>query len=894
MRRIRGALARLAGVFSKPRVDDELREEMEAHLEMATAENVRRGMRPDEARRQAILESGGLTQAAEAVRAQRGLPVLENLAADVRYALRALRRSPGFTATAVITLALGIGANTAVFSVVNALLLRPPAHVAEPARLATIYTSDNSGPAYGTSSYADLQDFGSGAPAFSGVAGYGVGSVVLSEPESGRASDVSLVQTVTANYFDVLGVPMALGRSFGADESRPGGPATVVLGQSLWRTRYGGDPAIVGTTIRLGGTPLTVIGVAPPDFGGLIPLLSPDFYVPVETSEQFSGVDLVERGDRGLLAVARLADGASLDQAREQLAVVSADLFRRFPERWDDVTGQPRRVSVLPANRSFVPPQIRGPATAFAAVLMAVVAAVLLICCANIANLLLLRATVREREVGVRVALGAGRGRLLAQLLTESMVLAVGGAALGVLLAYVGTRALAGVQLPVGLETQLNVTPDPTVLAFAVVVSVAAALAFGLAPALIATRRSVTASIRGQGSATGFGSVKLGLRGVLAGGQITIAVVLLVMAGLLLRSLSSAQRLDPGFRMTDMLFVDLEQDARTTPAEQRLAFHRALRERALALPGVRAASYANFLPLGSGASRRSFEIEGYTPGAQEDMEINSSNAGPGYMDAMGVALQGGREFTEADGPDAPRVAIVNEAFVRRYLGGTNPLGKRLSRGNIDIEIVGVARDAKYRSLSEDPLPFVYLAADQNSSAGVTLVVHMLARTNGMGDAVRALIAELGPDAAVTRVATPDQHLMLELLPQRAGATLLSLFGAVGLALASLGTYGVMAYAARRRAHEIAVRMTLGARAGDIVRMVVRQGMTVAIVGGALGLAIAAGLSRLLEFLLFGIEPLDPVTFVAAAAVVAAVTLLANWVPARRSAALSPVSVLKGD
>jgi predicted permease len=895
MKRVRAALARLAGMFAGPRADAELREELEAHLEMATAENIRRGMRPEEARRQAILESGGLTQAAEAVRAQRGLPVLENFAADVRYAVRALRGSPGFAATATITLALGIGANTAVFSVVNALLLRPPAHVAEPDRLATIYTSDGSGPLYGASSYADVQDFGAGAAAFSGIAAYGMTTVVLSEPESGRAADMALIQTVTANYFDVLGVPMALGRSFGPDESRPGGSATVILGSTIWRRRYGADPAIVGRTIRLGGAPLTVIGVAPAGFDGLLPVVSPAFYIPIETSGQLAGVDLVSRGDRGLLVVGRLAEEASLDQGRAQLAAVAADLFGRFPDSWDDVTRQPRRVTVLGAGRSFVPPQLKGTATAFAAVLMAVVAALLLICCANIANLLLLRATVREREVGVRVALGASRGRLLAQLVTESMVLAVGGAALGVTLAYVGTRALARVQLPLPVDIQLNVTPDPTVLAFAVGVSVAAALAFGLAPALMVTRRSVTASIRAESSSTRFAGAKLGLRGVLAGGQITVAVVLLVMAGLLLRSLSVAQALDPGFRTTDMLFVDLVQDGRTTSAEQRLAFHRALRERTLGLQGVRAVSYTTGLPLSGGGNRRSFGIQDYAPGPQEDMEINTTSAGPGYLDAMGVALQAGRDFTEADGPGAPGVAIVNEAFVRRYLGGTDALGKRLSSGRAgDMEIVGVARDAKYRSLAEEPLPFVYLPADQNPSPELTLIVHAPGGASRVAEDVRGLIAQVAPDVAVTRVATPDQHLILALLPQRAGATMLGLFGAIGLALASLGIYGVMAYAARRRAHEIAVRMTLGARSTDIVRMVLRQGMVVAVVGGVLGLVIAAGLTQLVDFLLFGVEPLDPIAFAGAAAVVAAVTVVANWLPARRSASLSPRTVLQGD
>jgi putative ABC transport system permease protein len=598
-----------------------------------------------------------------------------------------------------------------------------------------------------------------------------------------------------------------------------------------------------------------------------------------------------------LLVIGRLAGGATIERVQNQLAAVAAALFERHPENWTDVRDQPRRVTVIPASQALVPPQVRGPVTAFIALLMAVVAAVLLIGCANIANLLLARATARQREIGVRLALGAGRGRLVRQLLTESLVLAGAGAALGLALAFAGTRALAAVELPLPIQARIDVGPDATVLVFAGLVAVAAGLLFGLAPALLATRRSLTAAVKADAATAAFAGRRLGLRGVLAGGQITVAIVLLVVAGLLIRSLRAAQSIDPGFRTTGMLFANLAQDENTTTVAQRLAFHHELRERVRALPGVQAVSYTDALPLGTSSSRRSFGIEGYRPEPTEDMELNSTYAGPDYFAAMGIRVIRGRDFAERDGPNAPRVAVVNEAFVRRYLAGEDAIGKRLNRGGdapLDIEIIGLVADGKYRSIGEEPLPFVWLASDQDASGAATLIVHTPGALGPVSDAVRRIVAEIEPDVAVTNVLTADQHLAFALLPQRVGAWLLGLFGGLGLALASLGIYGVMAYTVSRRTREIGIRLALGALPGDVVGMVVRQGMTVAAIAGAIGLAIAAGVSRLLVFVLFGIPPLDPVTFLGVAAAVTAVTLIANWLPARRTTNVNPVAALRQE
>jgi putative ABC transport system permease protein len=815
---------------------------------------------------------------------------------DVRYALRQLGRSPGFAIAAILTLGLGIGANTAIFSVVNGLLLRPPGGIEDFGALVSIYTSDYSGPAWGASSLPDVLDFNAGAPALSGVAAYTVSPVVLSDAQGELAAEMVLGQVVTPNFFTVLGARPIAGRPFTGDEGSPGGRNdVVVLAHDFWQTHFQGDPGIVGRAVRLGGVPYTVIGVASPEFSGLLPGLSPAFFVPVG-APGLTDPDLFEqRGSRSFFTFGRLTGSATVEQAVGQLQSVAAGLHRQYPDAWTDIQDQPRRVSVIPAAQATVPPQLRGPVAGFVALLMAIVAGVLLIGCVNIANLLLARATGRRREIAVRVAIGAGRGRLIRQLLTESMVLAALGAILGLFLAVAGTRALIliSTSLPLPVTVRLHISPDLRVLGFAALVAIVAGALFGLAPALLSTRRSVASSmIREDG-----GGRRLGLRAVLAAGQITIAMVLLVAGGLLVRSLLSAQSIDPGFRPDGLLSVSLAMDENSKTPEQRVLFQHELAERVRGLPGVADVSYVSSLPLSAGNGRRSFSIEGYRPADNEDMEIHWSDAGPNYFRTMGTRLSSGREFTEADALNAPRTAIVNEAFARHYLPGQNPLGKRLGGGGSDplvIEIIGVAETGKYVSLGEDPLPFVWLAADQRPPSFVTLVVRGSSNTAALAQPIRRLVADVDPDAAVTTVALANQHLSFALLPQKIGAWMLGLFGLLGLALAALGIYGVMAYAVNQRTREFGVRLALGARTQDVTRMVLRQGMIVAAIGGVIGLGLAAAVTRLMGFLLFDVKPLDPTTFATVAAIVFGVALLANWLPARRTAKVDPLKALRYD
>jgi len=818
--------------------------------------------------------------------------MIPSLVQDLRYALRQLSRSPTFTIAAILTLGLGIGATTAIFSVVNGLLLRPPAGVVEFDRLASIYTSDYGGALHGASSLPDVDDFRAGTTALSDIAAYTIRPIVLSDGGGAALAEMVLSQIVTPNYFDLLGARPQIGRGFLPGEGTPGERGDVViLGHQFWLDRFGGNPGIIGETIRLAGVPYTVVGVAEEGFRGLLPVLAPALFVPVG-APGISDARREPRGSRGFFVFGRLADDATFEQARTQLRSVAVGLHEQYPEAWTNVRNEPRSVTLIPTPEATVPPQVRGPAFGFAALLMAIASGVLLIACANIANLLLAKSTGRRREIGIRMAIGASRGRIARQLLTESMVLAGFGALLGILIALSGTRALAifTTRLPLPFSVRLDIGPDLHVLGFAAAMTIVAGTLSGFAPALFSTRRSLSSSLyRDEAVRHRFGP-----RAMLAAGQIAIAMLLLAVGGLLVRSLLSAQTVDPGFRADGLLSVSLAVDEQSATPEQQLSFQREVLERVRSLPGVSSASYASSLPLGAGDGRRGFVAEGYTPGESEDTEIHFANAGAGYFQTMGTRILRGREFEATDQLGAPTVAVVNETFARRYFQDQDPLGRQLTTGQNVLTVIGVAQDGKYVTLGEEPLPFVWLAADQWPPVMLTIVTRADASAGALGEAIRRIVAEVDQDVAVTGMAIADQHLSFVLLPQRTGAWLLGLFGALGLALAALGVYGVMAYSVNQRTREFGIRLALGARPGDLTRMVLRQGMIACVIGGAIGLALAAGVSRLIRFLLFGVEPLDPMTFVGVATLVFGTALLANWLPARRTAKTDPLEFLRLD
>jgi predicted permease len=820
--------------------------------------------------------------------------LVEQFLADLRRAARMLARSPGFTSVAIVSLALGVGANTAIFSLVDALLLQPlPGR--EPSRLVTVYTSDFSGPRYGASSHPDYLDFRSRGSAFEGLAAYNLKPLLFTaDGESRRV----WAQLVSGNFFDVLGLGAAYGRTILREEEQPGQHPVVVLSDALWRSRFAADPAVVGCSVTLNGTPFTVVGVGPPGFTGLVRGMGVDLFVPIAMDPVLSGDSLEERGNRGLFLIGRLARGASVEQARAQLAVVAGQLHAAHPDQWTDRRGAVRVVSVLPEDASRVLPMIRGPISAFLGVLFAAVGLVLVIACSNLASLLLARANARRREIAVRLALGARRSQLVRQLLTESLLLSVLAGALGAALAAIALRLIVALQPPLPFSPALALALDWRVLSFALLLSLATGVGFGLLPALGASRTDPVRSL--QDRSAGAPPRRLAVRDLLVIAQVAGSLVLLVGAGLCLRSLSHAQAIDPGFDPGRALVFSLDLVAQGYDEARGAAFYAALQDRLAALPGVTDVSFATDLPLTlGGPPRRGVRVVGYEPGPGEDMEIPSSFVGARYFETMRTPLVRGRGFTVDDAPGTPPVVVVNEAFVRRYWPGRSGLGERLVLGwgdgeEITLEVVGVARDGKYGTLGEAPTPFVFYPHRQLYRSQMAVVVRTERDPAALGPELRRQVHALDPTMAVYDVKSLAAHLGTALYPARAAATLLSLTGVLALLLAAIGLYGVLSYLVSLRTREIGIRMALGARREDVVRHVVGRGLRLAGAGLAIGLVLAAAVTHLGSFLLYGTSPLDPVTFASVVGLLVAVALVAAWTPARRAARVEPVVALREE
>ena len=761
---------------------------------------------------------------------------MTSIANDVHYAIRRLVAAPGFTIAAALTLALGIGANTTIFSLVNAVLLRPPAHVSTPERLVSLYTSDFSGPAYGTSSYPDFEVFSELTDVFDGV--------MLTMPRQigiGEGDDLLRTQAelVSPNYFDVLGTPMRLGRDFLPDESVRGGPAVAVISHALWETRFNADPRALGATVRVNGNAFSVIGVAPPRFAGALRGLAIDVWTPVASSEHI-GVpydEINNRGNRSALVVARLKDGITPDVAQDRMSVVAQRLFATYPDAWRDVTDKSRRITLVPEKESRIPPQVRGAALGFAALLMGTVALVLLVCCANVASLLLARASARTREIAIRLSLGATRRQLIRQLLIESVVLAAVGAAVGLSLAYVATGLIASASLPLPVRLALDFSLDARVLIFTLIATLGAGVLFGLVPALRASRPGLVGELKAEATTVGVGHHRLRLQKVLVVSQVAMSLLLLVGASLFLRSLNHAAGIDPGFRTDHLLAVNAEPRPGAPVEANRALLALEMQRRIAAVPGVAAVSWTSAVPLAIGGSRRGIQIEGYERQQGEDMEFHYAMVGPRFFETLEIPLVRGRALNENDRAGAPGAAVVNEAFARRFWPNADPLGKRLSSGGQDYEIVGIARDGKYLTLGESTRLYMYFPALQ-APDDVQLVMRATGEPRALIAAVRREITAVAPSWQALNARTMDDQIAGSLLPQRVAAGVLWLFGLVALMLAAVGLYGVIAYSVTTRTREIGVRMALGAQRGDVVRCVVRESITLVALGGLVGIPAA--------------------------------------------------------
>jgi putative ABC transport system permease protein len=805
---------------------------------------------------------------------------LETFWQDVRFALRTLASHPGLTAVALLTLALGIGANTAMFSVVDGVLLKP-LPLPQPDEVQVVWAKiESKGYPRFTVSPPDFVDWKAQAKSFEALAAVDADRLNLTgegEPE------VLAVGKVSADFFRVIALPFPLGRGFSPAEDVPGKGQVAVLSHALWQRRFGSDPRIVGKAVRLDGVSHTVVGVAPAGFD--LPN-DRDLWVPLALEN-----DPSQRGAHYLVVFGRLKDGVTTAQATAEMAGIAGRLEKQFPDTNTGVSAY-----AVPLQENTVQ-NIRQALL----VLLAAVAAVLLIACLNVANLLLARLTARSRELALRTALGAGRSRLMRQLLTESLVLALGGGVLGAALAVWGTRLLVAMNAD-NIPRAETIGIDGRVLAFTLALSLGTGLLFGLFPALQRPERDLHASLKEGGRGlSGSGGAKLARQGLVLA-EIALALVLLVGAGLLLRSFATLHGVDPGFRSGGVLTLEVAPPQFKYPDEaQQAAFYERLLARLAALPGVEHAASALPLPLDGNGFMLTYQIEGRPAAAPGQEPVAAIRVvSPDFFQALGVPVVRGRAFTAEDRIDSEPVAVVNRAFVERELKGQDPLGKRLTFEDAAdptarwLTIVGVAGDVRHRALSQDPAAEVYWAQLQSPQRGSTVVVQTAGDPASLAPAVRAAVGEIDADLPVNRVRTLDEVVAESLASSRFNAVLFALFAGLALALAAVGVYGVVSYAVAQRTHEIGVRMALGAGRREVVGMILRQGMGTVLWGVAVGLVGAYFAARLLAGLVYGVSPHDLPTFVAVALALAGVALLANVVPARRATRVDPLLALRRD
>jgi len=819
---------------------------------------------------------------------------MDDLIQDLRFGLRLLLARPAFTAVAVLSLALGIGANTTIFSLVDALLLRA-LPVAHPERLVTVYTVDEKNPGFAPSSHLNWRDLETGNRSFAGVLGYDF--VPMGIAIGGGEPQVGVGQLVSGNYFDLLGVQAAVGRTFAREENAPGaGQAVAVVSDHLWRQRLGADRAAVGRTILVDRHPVTVIGVAPPEFTGTDVGLQPELWMPMAVNRLVRpNPDLNwYETRRGLFvfAIARLKPGTSLAAAQAEATALSRRLQREYP---DDDRG--RSFRLVPLSEAAIPPGLRGGVVAMSGLLLTVVGLVLLVACANVANLLLARASARRKEIAIRLSIGAGRGRLVRQLLTESVLLALLGGAGGLLLAAWATRALAALiaSLPLfGIRTSLDFGLDPRVLGFTLGLSLLTGLLFGLAPALQASRPGLVAALKSQAAPPAGAGRALTGRNLLIAAQVAFSLVALIAAGLFLRSLGAAQRTDPGFETEKLVTLGFDLELGGYDPARGQAFLRQMMDRVRAVPGVVSASVAQAGPL-QGSTARSVFLAGQEAG-KNGILIQVNGVGPRYFETLGVPIVRGRGLGETDREGTLPVVVVNQTMAAKFWPGEDAIGKRFRffGDKLPQEVVGVARDVKYNTLGEDPQPYIYFPLAQRYAGSLTLIARTAGDPAAVLPTVDREVRAMDKDLPVTNVATVSRVLANGLLPARIGASLLAIFGLLALALAAVGIYGVTSFAVARRAREIGIRMALGARRGTVLGMVLAQGMAVVGLGVVAGALAAAALSRLAAGLLFGISPTDPLAFGATSLLLAAVALVANLLPARRATAVDPVTVLRQE
>ncbi len=879
---------RLRSLFRRRQVEQELDEELRYHIERQIEEHIAKGMTPEEARYTALRALGGIEQRKEECRDLRRVRLIEDLIQDLRYGLRTLRKSPGVTAIAILSLALGIGANTAIFSLINALMLRM-LPVKEPQELVVFSHTNTLGTRVTSNSfnYPLYEMFRDRNQSFTGIfAAGGVGRARLTV--EGTAGEVESAQQnrVSGNFFSVLGVDAIIGRTLTEDDDRIVNPQRVaVISYDFWQRRFGLDPAVIDRRITLDDRPLTIVGVAPPGFFGFEVGRRPDIWWPI--TEKGDG-SLRHYDDYWIRVMGRLRPGVNLTQARAEMHLIYRqqidEITRGEGANWRPTERQnwfESRIELESgsAGWTLLRQRFRQPLL----ILMITVALVLLVACVNIANLLLARAAMRRKEIAVRLALGAGRFRLIRQSLTESVLMAVLGGTAGLLFAHWIMRLLLA-YLPQQSQVLLDVAPDGRVLGFTLAVSLLTGLLFGLAPALQATRLDLILSLKDAvGRSTG--RTRFALNKLLVVTQVALSLFLLVGAGLLVRSLHNLRNIDTGFDHENLMQFSIDP-GRGYNTEQRVNLHKQLVARLETLPGVRAATFSSPGFLIGGTYRTVPTVPGYAAGPDEDLTCHYMDVGPRFFETMKIPILAGRDF----GPQGKGV-VINQTMARYFFGKQDPVGKRFYEGKQQYEIIGVVKDARYSDMREQPPRTFYR---QWPPDNVTFQL----RTGGENQAyvatIHLLVREIDPKLQVVDLRTMDDAVNDDLVKERFTAQLASSFSLFALLLACIGLYGVMSYAVARRTSEIGIRMALGAQARDVVVLVMRETMLLVVIGVAIGLAAALASTRLVSTLLYGLTPSDPLTIALATMLLIVVAALAGYLPARRAAQVEPLVSLRHE
>ena len=890
MTKLRALAKRMLSVFCRNQRDADLAAELESHLQFHIEDNLRAGMPPEEARRQALIKLGGLDQTKESIRAQATLPWLDSLVQDTRFALRMLRKNPGFTAVAILTLALGVGANTAIFCLVNAVLLKPlPYRNAD--RLLIVWETNPGLSPHNVVSPPNFLDWQSQNSVFESMSYFADSSVNLT---GGALPEQVDVQTVEYNFFDTLGIQPMLGHAFTAANDEPGNDNVVVLSYALWKGRFGSDPNVIGKHILINGFSSSIIGVAPENFdlyiaGGSLTGEHPQLWAPFVLPPALKNRST---SGRFLTVVARLKSGVEIAQAQAQMNTIAARLARSYPSK-DRGWG----VALVPIRR-----EISGNVRPALLLLAGAVGLVLLIACANLSSLLLARATRRRKELAIRAALGASRPRIARQLLVENIALAALGGTCGLALAVFAARAVLQTT-PAGLFDLRAIPIGVSVFLFTLGASLVAAILFGFIPSFVLAHSEISASLGSSSRGNSVGVAGRSAHNVFIVTEIALALVLLVGSGLLVQSFLRLVAVNPGFNAGHLLTFKVQLPAqRYTTDEARTVFFRDLLDKLDAVPGVRSASAENLPPF-SGFPLWGVATSVLLPGQSAQLTIAQRAptavrvVGANFFRTMEIPVIQGRAFSPAELASEKHVVVINQTFANKYFPGANPIGQKITINMKDdrdapSEIVGVVADAHESDLAAQAYPLIYWPYPELTYSSMSILVRTAGNPLAVVSAAREAVLKIDKDEPISAVAAMDQLVSDSLARSRLAALLLTSFAGISLLLASIGIYGLIAYSVAQRTHEIGIRIALGASRGNVLGLAMGQGLKLAAIGSVIGLAGALGLTRFLGGLLYGVASNDPLTFIVVPFTLVAVALLACYIPARRATRIDPVAAMR--